>query len=76
MKTVSVREMKAHWPTIEATVLNGEVVEVTNRGKSTVRLEPATPKKVVIWDDHLSTALQCKGKSGSQVILEDRGSRG
>ena len=75
MKSVSVREMKAHWSAIEASVLNGNTIEVTNRGRTTVRLEPPQPRKVVVWDDHLDTAIVCKGKSASDTILESRGSR-
>jgi antitoxin (DNA-binding transcriptional repressor) of toxin-antitoxin stability system len=75
MKSISVREMKAHWSAIEASIMNGNTIEVTNRGKTTARLEPPRPKKVTLWDDHLETAIECKGKSGSDTILESRGSR-
>jgi prevent-host-death family protein len=76
MKTISVREMKAHWSAIEAQVKQGETFEVLNRGKPAVRLVPAEPRKVLKWDDHLKTALRCKGKSGSDTVAADREGRG
>lgn len=56
MKTITVKEMKAHWATVEAQVRDGETFEVVNRGKLTVHLLPAKPRPVLKWDDHLATA--------------------
>ncbi len=75
MKTVSVREMKAQWAEIERQVSQGETFEVLNRGKPTVRIVPATPRRVVQWDDHLKTAIRCEGKSGSETVRADRDGR-
>ena len=75
MKSVSVREMKAHWAEIERQVANGETFEVLNRGKPTIRLVPARPRNVLKWVDHLGTALEVKGKSGSEAVLDDRKGR-
>ncbi len=75
MKTVSVREMKANWAEIERQVQQGETFEVLSRGKPSVRIVPATPRQVVKWDDHLATALQAKGKTGSEAIDHNRGGR-
>jgi len=47
MKVVSVREMKANWSEIERQVSNGETFEVINRGKPSVRIIPAVPRKVL-----------------------------
>jgi antitoxin (DNA-binding transcriptional repressor) of toxin-antitoxin stability system len=54
MKTITVREMKAHWSQVEELVANGEIIEVLNRGKPRVRLVPASGRQRVIWDDHLA----------------------
>jgi prevent-host-death family protein len=75
MKTMSVREMKAHWAQVEREVANGEVIEVLNRGKPTVRLVPATGRKQVVWDDHLATAAPSKGRSAEETISFDREGR-
>lgn len=75
MKTITVREMKAHWSEVEAQVLDGETFEVLNRGKPTVRILPARPRAILKWDDHLATAAEGRGRSSSEVIHEDREDR-
>lgn len=75
MKTVSVREMKAHWAEIEAQVARGETFEVLNRGKPVVRIVSATPRQIVKCDDHLATATRVKGRSGQDSVKADREGR-
>lgn len=75
MKTVSVREMKAQWAEIERQVARGETFEVLNRGKPSVRIVPARPRRVVKWEDHLATALKAKGLAGSEAVRLDREGR-
>ena len=75
MKTISVREMKAHWTKVEAQVRQGETFEVLNRGRPTVRISPATPREVLAWDDHLATAIPGKGKSVQETVRADRDGR-
>ncbi len=75
MKTISVREMKAHWAEVERQVARGERFEVLNRGKPSVRIVPAHPRKVLEWEDHLATALPGKGRTGSETVKADREGR-
>lgn len=75
MKTMSVREMKAHWSQVEELVANGEIIEVSNRGKPRVRLVPAGGLSRVIWDDHLATAITNKGASAMETVTRDREGR-
>ena len=75
MKTISVREMKAHWSEVESQVRNGETFEVVNRGRPTVRILPAKPREVLKWDDHLSTAAKAKGRRAEELVREDRDGR-
>ncbi|MBM4156594.1 MAG: hypothetical protein FJ221_16440 [Lentisphaerae bacterium] len=75
MKTTSVREMKAHWAEIEAQVKMGETFEVVNRGRPTVHIVPARPRRVVKWDDHLATAARAQGKSAQATVRADRDGR-
>jgi len=72
MKTISVREMKAHWTEVEAQVLGGETIEVTNRGRPTVRLIPATARPILVWDDHLATAIPGRGRTAEETVTADR----
>ncbi len=75
MKTISVREMKALWATVEARVRDGEVFEVMNRGRPTVRLVPAAPRKILRWDDLLATAAEGQGKTAEETVRADREGR-
>lgn len=75
MKTISVREMKAQWSEVEAQVRAGEVFEVLNRGRPTVHIVPATPRRVLKWDDHLATAIPAAGRSAEETVRADRDGR-
>ncbi len=75
MKTITVREMKAHWSEVEKQVANGEIIEVLNHGKPRVRLVPADGRQQVVWDDHLATAIPNKGVSVTETVARDRGGR-
>ena len=72
MKTISVREMKAHWAEVESQVSAGETFEVVNRGRPTVRIVPARPRPILKWEDHLATALPSKGRSAEETVDADR----
>jgi antitoxin (DNA-binding transcriptional repressor) of toxin-antitoxin stability system len=76
MKTITVKELKAHWALIEAQVREGQTFEVLNRGKVAAHVVPATPRKVLRWPDHLATAYKNTGRKGSDIVREHRESRG
>jgi prevent-host-death family protein len=75
MKTITVRDMKAHWAEVEAQVRDGETFEVLNRGKPTARILPAKPREVLKWEDHLVTAAPGKGRLAEETVREDRDGR-
>jgi len=75
MKTITVREMKAHWSEVEAQVRDGETFEVINRGRPTVRIVPAAPRRILVWEDHLATAIPACGRSAEETIAADREGR-
>ena len=75
MKTITVREMKAHWAKVEAQVRSGETFEVLNRGRASVRIVAAAPRRVLAWDDHLATAIPSAGRSAEATITADREGR-
>ena len=75
MKTITVKEMKAHWAQIESQVKEGETFEVLNRGKVAAHIVPAKPRQVLKWPDHLVTAHKNTGKKGSDLIRDQRDGR-
>jgi antitoxin (DNA-binding transcriptional repressor) of toxin-antitoxin stability system len=70
--TITVKDLKAHWAQIEAQVKAGETFEVLNRGKVAAHVVPATPRQVLQWPDHLSTAGKSSGRKGSDIIRDHR----
>ena len=74
-KTISVRELKAHWSDIERQVAEGEEFEVLNRGRPAARIVPPAPRPVAIWDDHLATALESRGRNAEDAVSADREGR-
>ena len=76
MKTVSIRELKAHWSDIEGQVKEGASFLVLNRGKPAARIVPAAPQEVLAWDDHLATAVTpVHGRSAEETVRSDREGR-
>lgn len=75
MKTISVREMKARWAEVEAQVRDGETFEVINRGRPTVRIVPAEPRRILAWENHLDTAIPAAGRSAEETVATDREDR-
>jgi prevent-host-death family protein len=75
MKTITVKEMKAHWASVEAQVRDGETFEVVNRGKPTVLILPAKPRAVFKWDDHLASAAEGRGHLAEDTVRADRDGR-
>ena len=76
MKTITVKDLKAHWAQIEAQVKAGETFEVLNRGKVAARVVPAKPRDVLRWPDHPVTAYRHRGREGSEIVREHRDARG
>jgi antitoxin (DNA-binding transcriptional repressor) of toxin-antitoxin stability system len=72
MKTITVKDLKAHWAQIEAQVKAGETFEVLNRGKVAAHVVPAKPRLVLSWPDHLATAHKNAGRKGSDLVIEHR----
>ncbi|TVQ21740.1 MAG: hypothetical protein EA383_16540 [Spirochaetaceae bacterium] len=75
MKTISIRDMKAHWTEIEQQIRNGESFEVLNRGRPAALIVPPQPREVLVWDDHLETAVPSSGRSTEQTVRADREGR-
>lgn len=75
MKTITVREMKAHWSEVEKQIRQGETFEVINHGKPTVRIIAAEPRRILRWEDHLATAIPLQGRSGEETVQIDREGR-
>ena len=65
MKTITVKDLKAHGAKIEAQVRARETFEVLNRGKAAAHVDPTIPRQVLRWPDHLAAAHKNTGRQGT-----------
>ncbi|MDA3949539.1 MAG: hypothetical protein PF508_09940 [Spirochaeta sp.] len=75
MKTISIREMKAHWSEVERQVALGETFTVLNRGRPAAMITLPGTRSVLKWDDHLETAVPVGGRTAEDVVRTDREGR-
>ena len=75
MKTIFEWGLIPQASEIEAQVRNGETFEVSTRAKPTVEIIPATLSRVLVWDDHLATAIPSRGHSVEETVAADREGR-
>jgi antitoxin (DNA-binding transcriptional repressor) of toxin-antitoxin stability system len=75
MRTISVGEMKVNWSLIEEQIRAGETFEVVDRGRPTAHIVAAAPRRVLKWDDHLSTSIPAQGRSSEETVAADREGR-
>lgn len=75
MKTISIRELKAHWPEVERQIAEGETFEVLNRGRPAAMIVPPRARRVLLWDDHLASAAEGSGMASQEVVRADRDGR-
>jgi antitoxin (DNA-binding transcriptional repressor) of toxin-antitoxin stability system len=75
MKTISIRELKAHWSEVERQVALGETFTVLNRGRPAAMITLPGTRRVLKWDDHLETAVPVGGRTAEDVVRTDREGR-
>jgi prevent-host-death family protein len=75
MKTASVGEIQKNFGKILREIKAGEEIMITKRGLPIARLTTLGPKEKIDWPDFFEEAVVLKGKSASQIILEDREER-
>jgi antitoxin (DNA-binding transcriptional repressor) of toxin-antitoxin stability system len=75
MKTIAVKDLKAHWAQIEAQVKAGETFEVLNRGKVAAHVVPPAPRPVLGWPDHPATAHGNPGRKGAERAADSTSRR-
>lgn len=77
MKTATVRDLRYHFPEIEARLNRGEVIEIRKRKKVIARLHPVRPKPKA-YPDFAARAKRIFGKkiasqTGTELVAEFRG---
>lgn len=77
MTTASVRDLRYHFPEIEARLRKGEVIEIRKRRKAIARLHPVRPKSES-YPDFAARAKEIFGdkvapQTGTELVAEFRG---
>ena len=75
MRTASVGEIQKNFGKILREIKAGEEIMITKRGRPIARITTLGPKEKIDWPDFFEEAVDIKGKSASQVIMEDREER-
>jgi prevent-host-death family protein len=75
MKSATVGEIQKNFSKILKDINLGEEITITSRGKPIAKITALGPKKNIIWPDFDAEAIELKGKSISQLIIEDREER-
>ncbi len=75
MRTASVGEIQKNFGKILREIKAGEEIMITKRGIPIARITTLGPKEKIDWPDFFEEAVDIKGKSASQVIMEDREER-
>jgi antitoxin (DNA-binding transcriptional repressor) of toxin-antitoxin stability system len=77
MKTATVRDLRYHFPEIEARLSKGEEIEIRKRRKLIARLLPVRPKPEE-YPDFAARRKEIFGnkkvsQTGSELVAEERG---
>jgi antitoxin (DNA-binding transcriptional repressor) of toxin-antitoxin stability system len=79
MKTASVRDLRYHFPQIEARLREGEAIDITKRKRVIARLVPVKPRpRRRSAPDFLAMLKEIYGEhvlkvSGAELVAEQRG---
>ncbi|MCD6534466.1 MAG: type II toxin-antitoxin system prevent-host-death family antitoxin [Deltaproteobacteria bacterium] len=75
MKTATVGDIQKNFAKVLNGINNGQEVLITKRGKPVARIVALAPQQEIEWPDFYSEALDLKGKSLSEIVIEDRAER-
>ena len=75
MKTATVGEIQKNFAQVLRGINNGEEITITKRGKPVARIVSLGPKSEIEWPDFYSEAIELKGKTMSEIVIEGREDR-
>ena len=75
MKTATVGEVQKNFSGVLTGIKAGEEITVTKRGKPVAKIMALGPRSQIEWPDFSSEAIELKGKSLSDIIVEAREER-
>ena len=75
MKTATVGEVQKNFSGVLRNIKAGEEITVTKRGKPVAKITALGPRSKIEWPDFSSEAVELKGKSLSDIVIEEREER-
>ena len=75
MKTATVGEIQKNFAKVLNSINSGEEITITKRGKPVARVISLGPKDEIDWPDFYAEAIELKGKSASDIVIEGRNER-
>ncbi len=75
MKTATVGEIQKNFGGILRQIRAGEEITITKRGKPIAKITALGPKNEIEWPDFYHEAIELKGKSASEIVIEGREDR-
>ncbi len=75
MKTATVGEVQKNFSGVLRSIKAGEEITVTKRGKPVAKIMALGPRSKIEWPDFFNEAVELKGKSLSDIVIEEREER-
>jgi prevent-host-death family protein len=75
MKTATVGEIQKNFAGVLREIKAGEEIIVTRRGEPVARITSIGPRSRIDWPDFFEEAIEVKGKSLSETVVETREDR-
>ena len=75
MKTATVGEVQKNFSGVLRSIKAGEEITITKRGKPVAKITALGPRSKIEWPDFSNEAVELKGKSLSDIVIEEREER-
>jgi len=75
MKTFSVGEVQKNFAGVLRNINAGEEIVITKRGKPVAKISAMGPRHRIEWPDFYKRAIDLKGKSLSDTVIDSRKDR-
>lgn len=75
MKTATVGEVQKNFARVLKNIQVGEEITVTKRGKPVAMITSLKPKRDINWPEFYNEAIELKGKSLGDIVIEGRADR-
>ncbi|MDD5723403.1 MAG: type II toxin-antitoxin system prevent-host-death family antitoxin [Syntrophales bacterium] len=75
MKTATVGEIQKNFSGVLRNIKAGEEITVTRRGNPVAKITALGPRSTIEWPDFSNEAVELKGKSLSDIVVEERQER-